>query len=135
MSDVKLLAEELLKLDGLKSGEASKVLLEQIRLNQTKSEQRERFWFRMSCGFWIALGLLFLLDTLFNAVQAYFLWFDTHAFLPAFAVAMLGAIFSYVRLVLTRRQAGQATMQMTLAVLTNEIRDLKRQQEKRPANE
>ena len=37
-------------------------------------------------------------------------------------VAILGGLFSSVWLMLTRRQASQATMQFTLAALTNEIR-------------
>ena len=139
MNEVNLLAQELLKLDGLKSGEASKALLEQIRSIQTKAEQRERFWFRMASGFWITLALLFLIVTVLSAVEAYepqvTLGGVGQALRPGFVVALFGGLFSSVHFVLTRRQAGQDTMQMTLAALTQEIRELRRQQERYPESD
>jgi hypothetical protein len=136
MKNAHLLAELLLKQDGLNPGEASNVVLGQIRYLQNRAERRERFWLRLACFFWITVGMCLLAHTLIHAGEAYFSRLDVsnvdHSLLPLETVALLGGIFSSIRLMLVQRQASQETMQVTMAVLTQEIRELKRQQDKNP---
>jgi hypothetical protein len=136
MKESNLLAELLLKEEGLKPGHASDLLLEQMRYLQNRAERRERFWLRIACGLWIIFGLCLLSHTLNHALETPDSWRDIQhldqALLPLDTTILLAAIFSSVRLFFVQRQAGHSAMQLTLAALTQEIRELKRQQEAIP---
>ena len=160
MKDKQSLSDELLKQDGLARNEATEPLVEMMRRIQAKAEQRERFWFRMACGFWLVAAICFLLVAFLGGVEAHSSvrldapadvvknpapvipaepQFDFHPVRTTFfgalltlPVAVLGGIFSAVWLMFTRRQAGQAAMQATLVALTKEIRELKAQRGEEP---
>jgi hypothetical protein len=153
MNETPPLAEALLKQDRLTPGTAPDTLIEQMRRQQTLADQRERFWFRMACGFWITAGVCFLTMAILLGVcvQASAAagpaqeraevrheevgsgpqWYVDPIMTPFFAaltifpIAFVGGIFSSVWLLLMRRQAGQAAMQLTLAALMQEIGALK----------
>jgi hypothetical protein len=71
MKDKQSLSDELLKQDGLARNEATEPLVEMMRRIQAKAEQRERFWFRMACGFWLVAGICFLLVAFLGGVEAH----------------------------------------------------------------
>jgi hypothetical protein len=178
MSDSPSLSELLLKQEALFPGTASTLVLEQIRRQQAKDDARERFWFRMACGFWIAAGVCVSVLAIlvggevrmsaisrpaappaaiarpappqaagveekdvpvrqavkpaeFHIVESG-LTFDPirttgMAALTLAPIAILGGLFSSAWLMLTRRRASRANLQLTLAALSSEIRELARQ--------
>jgi FtsH-binding integral membrane protein len=130
MSEANSLSNELLKQEGLVAGKASAALLIEIQKNQARSEKRERFWFRVACAFWITVGICFLILVISFSV------YPTAPKLPVATAALLllpvalaGGLFSSVWLMRTRRQASQATMQATIASLTEEVHELMRRLE------
>ena len=158
MNDTPLLSEQLLRQDALTPGTASALVLEQIRRQQTADEARERFWFRMACGFWIVAGVCVTITavlagmesqssaTAFSGpkdavpaakvghVETMHSEIHFHPIRTPFTaagvltpIAVLGGLFSSVCLILTRRRASRNSLQMTLAALSSEIRELARQ--------
>jgi ABC-type Fe3+ transport system permease subunit len=160
MSDTSPLSEQLLRQDALAPGTASALVLEQVRRQQAIDEARERFWFRMASGFWIVAGVCVTIlavlagfesqtsvtvvsgakgpeeanvarvetthtDAQFHPIRTPFM-----AALMLAPIAILGGLFSSACLVLTRRRASRNSLQMTLAALSSEIRELAR--ERRP---
>jgi hypothetical protein len=165
MSDTPPLSEQLLRQDALTPGTASTLVLEQIRRQQAADEARERFWFRMASGFWIVAGVCVTILAMLGGMEsrssatavsgpkdaepAKVGHIETthseihfHAIRTPFTaagaltpIAVLGGLFSSACLILTRRRASRNSLQMTLAALSSEIRDLARQRTPAAGNE
>jgi hypothetical protein len=158
MSEAPPLSEQLLRQDALVPGAASSLVLEQIRRQQASDEARERFWFRMACGFWIVAGICATITAMLAGmesrssatavsgskdaepaakvghVEITHSEIHFHPIRTPFTaagvltpIAVLGGLFSSACLILTRRRASRNSLQMTLAALSSEIRELVRQ--------
>jgi hypothetical protein len=168
MSDSASLPELLLKQEALAPGTASTLVLEQIRRQQEKDEARERFWFRMACGFWITAGICVVIAAILSGAEMHVSASSVAVAQPPAAVgpapvgnageiahprhetksgmsfhpirstfmaaitllpiAIFGGLFCSAWLMLTRRGASRANLQLTLAALSSEIRELARKQ-------